>query len=152
MTFLIIEDDPNKAKQLVEFFQERDHNDTILMRMSYQSGLKEIFTQHFDFILLDMQLPNFDIKPGEDGYKYRQLAGEDILKELKRKKRKSKVIIVTQFETFGEGDSFITLPDLKRLLKKNYSENYIDTVYYNPSLTVWKADLSKIIENSSDND
>lgn len=145
MKFLLIEDDSNKSKQILDFLSETYPDTTTELRRSYQSGLKEIFSQEYDLVLLDMQLPTFDIKSGEDGYKFRKLAGVDILNELKRKGKKCKIIIITQFETFGEGEFFIELKDLKRSLKEEYKELYIDTVYYNASQTTWKKELGKFI-------
>jgi DNA-binding NarL/FixJ family response regulator len=152
MNILIIEDIPNKAKQISDFLKEKLNEPRISIRQSYQSGLKELFEYEHDVVLLDMQLPNFDIKSGEDGYKFRKLAGVDILNELKRKNKKCNVIIVTQFETFGEGESFIELADLKRNLKRDFSGNYIETVYYNPSQTAWKMDLHALLTKINTND
>lgn len=145
MKFLLIEDDSNKSKQILDFLLETHPNSTTELRRSYQSGLKEIFSNEYNLVLLDMQLPTFDIKSGEDGYKFRKLAGVDILNELKRKKRKCKIIIVTQFETFGEGEFFIELKDLKKSLIEEYKDLYIDTVYYNASQTTWKKELKNLI-------
>lgn len=145
MKFLLVEDDSNKSNHILDFLAETYPDSTTVLKRSYQSGLKEIFSQQYHLILLDMQLPTFDIKSGEDGYKFRKLAGVDILNELKRKKVKCKIIIITQFETFGEGEFFIELKDLKDSLTQQYKELYIDTVYYNASQTTWKIELKTYI-------
>lgn len=146
MKVLLIEDDQNKSKQIIDFFFSEFPGQEILLKRSYQSGLKEIMTNNFSFILLDMQLPNFDISSGEDGYKFRKLAGIDILKEIQRKKIACKVIVVTQFETFGEKESYIELADLKKIIRTQYSEIYIDTVFYSADKSVWKRQLKDLIE------
>ncbi len=148
MKFLIVEDDTNKVRGISAFLKENFPNAQYQIRKSYQSGLKALYTEIFDIVLLDMQLPTFDIQSGEDGYKFRKLAGMDILQELKRKKKRIRIIIVTQFETFGEGDSYIELSNLKTLLKQEFPENYIDTVYYNPSQSGWKLELRNIIQKT----
>lgn len=148
--FLLIEDDSNKSKQIIDFIEENFINSTTILKRSYQSGLKELNINKYDLVLLDMQLPTFDIKSGEDGYKFRKLAGVDILKELKRKKKECKIIIVTQFETFGEGEFYIELEDLKRNLKNEYKDLYIDTVYYNAGQTKWKEELIGHITKNCD--
>jgi len=96
-------------------------------------------------VLLDMQLPNFDIKPGEDGYKFRKLAGVDILNELTRKKKLCKVIVITQFETFGEGEFYINLSNLKHMLESRFSKLYINTVFYSPDNSLWQKELSFLL-------
>ena len=145
MKILVIEDDPNKASQVISFLKERDSAPEVIHKRSYQSGLKELYENSYDFVLLDMSLPTYDIKPGEDAYKFRHLAGYDILAEIKRKKKSAQVIIVTQFERFGEGKQFISLKDLKTALRKEFYENYKETISYHPSNTAWKQELSKFI-------
>ncbi len=146
MNYLLIEDDQHKSKQIIDFLKENNIVLDIELRRSYQSGLKEIITKNYDLVLLDMQLPNFDIKPGEDGYKFRKLAGIDILKELIRKKKNCKVIVITQFETFGEGEFYIDLKDLKLMLKSEFKNLYIDTVFYSPNNSLWQKELSELIK------
>jgi len=148
MKFLLIEDDSNKSKQIIDFLEEEYPRAKTVLRRSYQSGLKEIFTNDFDIIFLDMQLPTFDIKSGEDGYKFRKLAGVDILNEIKRKKKEAKIIIVTQFETFGEGSYYIELANLKNSLIDEFEGLYLDTVFYNAGQTSWKHDLSALINSN----
>ena len=88
MKFLLIEDDSNKYKHILDFLAETYPDTSTELRRSYQSGLKEIFSHDYNLVLLDMQLPTFDIKSGEDGYKFRKLAGVDILNEFKKKTEK----------------------------------------------------------------
>lgn len=147
MNLLLIEDDQHKSKQIIDFIDETFMYNSIVLKKSYQSGLKEILTNQYDIVLLDMQLPNFDIKPGEDGYKFRKLAGVDILKELTRKKKKCQVIIITQFETFGEGEYYINLSNLKQMLKIEFLDIYIDTVFYSPDNSLWQKELTLLIKN-----
>ncbi|MET3029380.1 response regulator [Flavobacterium sp. UW10123] len=149
MKILIIEDDPNKSKQIVEFISKTFTDYYSELKKSYQSGLKEILLNKYDLLLLDMQLPNFDIKPGEDGYKFRKLAGFDILRELKRKNIAIKVIVVTQFETFGEGESLIELKDLKQKLREQFPVLYGDTVFYSADKSIWQKELKNIIEKTT---
>jgi len=147
MKLILIEDDQHKAKQILNFIRESYTEASIELKKSYQSGLKELLTQNFDLVLLDMQLPNFDIKPGEDGYKFRKLAGIDILRELTRKKKKCKIVVITQFETFGEGEFYIDLANLKQMLKSEFSSMYIDTIFYSPDNSLWQKELLEIIQN-----
>lgn len=147
MKLILIEDDQHKSNQIIHFINESFNETSIELKRSYQSGLKELLTKDFDLVLLDMQLPNFDIKPGEDGYKFRKLAGIDILRELTRKKKKCKVVVVTQFETFGEGEFYIDLANLKQKMKSEFSSIYIETIFYSPDNSLWQKELLEIIKN-----
>lgn len=148
MKLLLIEDDPHKSKQIYEFVRNNKPYCYIQVCHSFQSGLKAAFQQSFDVVLLDMSLPTFDIKSGEGGYKFLKRAGEDILREFKRKKYPAKVIVVTQFDTFGEGEDYIELSDLKKQLEYNYNQNYIGTVYYDASQLKWKIELEELLEKT----
>ena len=94
-----------------------------------------------------MQLPNYDIKSGENGYKHRPLAGLDILREIKRKKIDCKVVIITQYQTFGEDAKFTSLSDWDNSLSEQFSGIYIETIFYNPKTSSWKSDLTSVIKN-----
>jgi DNA-binding NtrC family response regulator len=151
MKCLLIEDDTNKTKNLEIFLQENYKYYELMICRSYQSGLKALFQAEFQLVLLDMQLPTFDIKSGEDGHKFRKMAGVDILNEIKRKNRKTKVIVVTQYATFGEGEHFIDLNALKLELKKSYPLLYLDTVFYDPQFSSWQDHLKNVINNFEKN-
>lgn len=147
MKILLIEDDQHKSAQISSFLYGILDDLFIVLKTSYQSGLKEIIMGKYDLILLDMQLPNFDIKTGEDGYKFRKTAGLDILDEIQRKNIECKVIVVTQFETFGEGKFYIDLEDLQKILESSFRNIYINTVFYSPQNNLWQTNLINLINN-----
>lgn len=146
MKILIIEDDLIKLKAIVKFIQDLSMNILIEERMSYQSGLLAILKDQYDLILLDMQLPNYDIKSGEDGYRLRPVAGRDILRELKRKKIQCSVVIITQYEGFGENGQFESLNEWHKKLKEEFSQVYKSTIRYKPGSNSWKDHLIKFIK------
>ncbi|QDT44621.1 hypothetical protein Pan241w_47340 [Gimesia alba] len=85
MLTVIIEDDENKRKQLVNFVKELLPSSEITERRSYQSGLKEILGSTPDLVLLDMSMPTFDVTPKDKGGRTRAYAGRDILEEIDRR-------------------------------------------------------------------
>ena len=146
MRLLIVEDDSNKYKQVVEFIQASFSNAEITSKRSYQSGLREILkSEAYDLIILDMSLPTYDITPKEQGGPFLTYAGEEILDEMKRKGNKGRILIVTQYETFGEGKDSTTLEQLKARLRDKFPQNYCGTIYYNAAETNWKNSLSNVI-------
>lgn len=149
MKILIIEDDPNKLKYLKEFILLLNSSITVDTRMSYQSGLFAMLKNDYDLILLDMQLPNYDIKSGEDGYMLRPLAGKDILREVKRKRRKAKVVIITQYDSFNENGNFFSLDDWHTYFSKEFNDIYLKTIFYDPKSSSWKLKLTEILKLGS---
>ncbi|MBS1686364.1 MAG: response regulator [Bacteroidetes bacterium] len=145
MKILLIEDDPNKEAQLSNFIKDKIIDSEVYIRKSYQSGLKFLMEEGCDLVILDMSLPTYDISSNENGYKFRKLGGLDILGEIKRKRLGYNVLIVTQFETFGDESSMINLNQLKLKLYKDYPDNYKGTVYYNASQSAWKGNLLELI-------
>ncbi|MBN9297792.1 MAG: response regulator [Filimonas sp.] len=155
MKVLIIEDDPIKLNGIKSFMTKFNSNIQMDTKMSYQSGLLILLKENYDLVLLDMQLPNYDIKSGEDGYKPRPVAGRDIMRELKRKKVQTHVIIVTQYEGFGENGKFESLEEWDRKLAKEFDAFYVTMIEYRPGSNAWQDKLTKhlnilISDKSSD--
>jgi CheY-like chemotaxis protein len=150
LKILIIEDDPVKLKAISAFIKFILSEVHLEERTSYQSGLFAIMHNVYDLILLDMQLPNYDIKSGEDGYKLRPVAGRDILREVKRKRLKSSVVIVTQYEGFGENGIYNSLDEWHQMLRAQFPEIYLQTIRYKPGSNSWKEELTPFIKQKDD--
>jgi hypothetical protein len=56
------------------------------------------------------------------------------------------VIIVTQFEQFGDGKDRVTLQELKEQLAASYPSHYITTVYYQAANSRWMGELIAAIK------
>ena len=69
------------------------------------------------------------------------------MRELTRKRKKCKIVVITQFETFGEGEFYIDLANLKQMLKSEFSAMYIDTIFYSPDNSLWQKELLELIQN-----
>lgn len=146
MKILIVEDDSNKRKRLVELVCAVVHEATVDERGSYQSGLAAALAANYDLLILDMSMPTYDSMSGTTG-NHRRFAGRDIIRELYRRRRVTRAIVVTQFETFGEGRNRRTLDELDRELADNYSAIYDSTVYYHAAQSDWREALgSKVAE------
>ncbi|PDZ89648.1 response regulator [Bacillus thuringiensis] len=146
LNILIIEDDPNKAKQLNEFFSNVSDVKSITTKSSYKTGLKEILKNEYHFLVLDMSMPTFDISTEAGGGKVMHFGGKEILRQLRRKKVNIPTVVVTQFESFGE-EKKMTLDKLKDELSQEFSDNYIKTIYYNPAGIEWKHELQDVVDN-----
>ncbi|MDG0793420.1 hypothetical protein OMP38_23200 [Cohnella ginsengisoli] len=149
MKILIIEDDMNKLKQLVDFIAEIRNESQITEKYSYQSGLREIYSYSHELIILDMSLPSFDKTPTETGGRPRKFAGRELLRQMKRKNINIPVIIVTQFDKFGEGEDTITLPQLVDELKNEYASIFFGLVYYNTAYKNWRDEFGLLLSKGS---
>jgi len=145
MKILLVEDDKNKISQIVDHLKKVCPDNGVEVARSYGSGLKKIMTCKWDLLLLDMSLPGFDITGTDDGLYFDAFAGRQLLKEMKRKKVRIKTVILTQYETFGEGKERMSLAELSAKLAQEFVDSYAGTVYYSPAQSDWKANLEKYI-------
>lgn len=148
MKVLLIEDDLNKIRRIAEEIHGFRTDVKITEAKSYRSGMQCLMTDVFDLVLLDMSLPTFDITEDEDGFQVDPFAGQSILAEMDRKGIKVRTAVITMFETFGEGNDVMTLPELDKHLSERYPQLYRGAIYYNSAEVTWKDSLKKLIQVS----
>jgi len=145
MKILLVEDDPNKSGKIRHFIGDSIPGAELVCRPSYQSGLAAALGERFDLILLDMSLPTYDIHGADQGNRTRAFGGREILDALKRRGSRLRVAVVTQFETFGDGADAMTLGQLNEQLRREYPDNYVGTVFYQPSETTWQQEMARLL-------
>lgn len=150
MEILYVEDEKNKAGQVIQVIEENIPSVNILLRNSYNAALMEIARgNNLDLILLDMSLPLYDISEAmeyEEDNDFETFAGIDLLEELTRINSKKKVIIITAFDVLGEDENRINLEQLDKKMKREYSDNYRGIIYYNSSSLEWCHKLVELIK------
>ena len=133
---LLVEDDEEKHLELLPFAQQELKADVTLAR-SRQSGVAALLRDHFDLILLDMTMPTYDVTPVvEDGGRSQAYAGRDILQQMERRGISTKVIVVTQFDRFGQAEDEITLEALDAQLEAAFPDIYVGAVYYSAGVKI----------------
>lgn len=141
MKILLIEDNQYKINQLKSFLESDFPSVNLTIKNSYHSGLKEIKqnSDQYSLILLDISMPTYDIKPGEQGGPPLSLAGKLILSEMTLRDIITKVIVVTMYENYVDGTKLL---ELDNQFKLQFSANYMGYVYFSPDdITDWKEDL-----------
>jgi CheY-like chemotaxis protein len=145
MRILLIEDDLNKCEQIARFVGADFPDADLIIRRSFQSGLKEAILCTPDLILLDMTMPSYEIGPREPGGRERRYAGREILRQLSRRGIKLPVIVITQYEQFEDDGDIVRLPELVAELRSEYSDNFIDAVFYQAGNTTWMGQLRAML-------
>lgn len=145
MNILIIEDDENKRAQITTLVNSFFIKGTIVQAKSYHSGLKSILETSPSIILLDMTMPTYDVNASEDGGRPQHYAGREILRQMDRRQISIPVIVITQFDVFGDGPEELTRMQLDQQLKIDHPCNYRGTVYYNAASNSWKGELENIL-------
>jgi CheY-like chemotaxis protein len=147
MKILLVEDDTNKMQRLANEVRRIRPDTQIVEARSYQRGLTYLMNEPFDYVLLDMSLPVFDITPEEDGFQVDPFSGRNILSEMERKSILIPTAVITMFETFGEGDDLMTLEELDKQLAIRHPSIYRGAIYYNSSEINWKDALKRLLES-----
>ena len=140
MKILIADDDINKRERIKSFIITK-FNDKfeISERHSYQSSLKCIQHELFDLVILDMTMPTYDISIEENGGRIKVFAGKEIMSKMIRRDLIMPVVVMTQFETFGEDE--VTFSALEKELKISYGEIFEEIIYYHNGLIGWQEKL-----------
>lgn len=145
MRILVVEDDPNKRRQLLALLAtEYPHTETETS-ISLIGALRKAISVKPDIVILDMTLPNYD-NDGAAGM--HAFGGEEFLRQVARRGLSPKVIIFTQFETFGEGSAQKDRRELERSLSRDFPALYRGFVYYNAALTGWTKHLLQCIDST----
>lgn len=145
MKLLLIEDDENKRTQILEFLSVAFPECETTIAASLMSGVRKARAQSPDLILLDMTLPNYDVRDGEMGGGMHAFGGLEFLKQSRRLRIGSKIIVITQFETFGHPPNVKDLPELDAEMKSSFSPQYIGAIYYHASMEDWATKLYELI-------
>ncbi|UWX60030.1 hypothetical protein N0B40_16685 [Chryseobacterium oranimense] len=140
---LFIEDNKTKFENISEFILKEFENVNIIQKDSFSSGLREIISNNYDLLLLDMSLPVRDEIHSANNYM--QLGGHKILNELKRKKINIKTILVTMYSEFSTGNDLIGIEEIDLILNEQFKDIYIDFVYYSSHREDWKTKLLNIL-------
>jgi CheY-like chemotaxis protein len=138
---LLIEDDQKKIDDIKQFINTNYSYFDLNIKESYQSGLKELIKGQFDLLLLDMSLPTWESEEyGAVGI-FEKFGGYKIMKEMQRKNKLTRTILITMFDDFGESDLSITLSQIDSMLKESFQSFYIGYVFYNSKQSTWKDKL-----------
>src|SRR5436305_84278 len=105
MRILIVEDDENKRNHLVVFLADAFPSASVECAASYNGGIRKVISLKPDLVLLDMTLPTFDISASEHGGVSELYGGREILEQMDYHELTIPVIVVTQFDKFGDLDA-----------------------------------------------
>lgn len=144
MKILIIEDNYSKLKQIRLFVKQSYPDVSIHDAVSYTAGLRRIYAEKWDILLLDMSLPVYDMSQQETGGDKKSIAGKEIMKRMINKNIFIPTIVITQFDTFGENE--ISIKTLNVEFEESLNKVWCGTINYDDSSNKWKIDLKKQLD------
>lgn len=146
MKIAIIEDNIHKRKKITSFLNTNYEDKIVSEASSYSSGIELIENNKFDFLILDMSMPTYDISKTDGGGRFRAYGGKEILKRLKRKQKLLPFVIITQYSTFSETTGTKTLEEIKEEIAELFPSYYISVIFYDTTSLAWRDELEKVME------
>lgn len=142
MKILLVEDNPAKRAAIKEFVHLEFPQDLLSEADSFILGLRRARDSEPNLILLDMSLPHHSSTDrGTRATDMRPFAGADFLKRVNRMKFRTKVLVISMFETFGVAPNLITLRGIDEDLTNRYPEIYMSAIHYSASNDTWQKQL-----------
>ncbi len=145
MKIVIIEDNVHKRKKIKSFLDSNYDYPKIKEASSYSSGIEMVEGGTFDFLILDMTLPTYDITSDDGGGNFRVFGGKDILKRLKRKNFLLPFVVVTQYSTFSETTGTKSLEVIKEDISELFPDHCKGVIFYDTTSTAWKDELAEVL-------
>lgn len=155
MKLLLVEDEGPKLEKIKACIQTIMPNSNIHTARSVRSALDLLDSAPFDMIILDMSLPTFDISEDEYGGRPQGFGGLEVMRDMTNYEIITPVVVVTAYEYFpGELDGpqketqETTLPELQAMLKREFSEIFVDLVKYDTLSDEWQEQLTCAINGA----
>lgn len=145
---LIVEDDINKREHLNRFVTETFPALSVANAESLIGGVRKLRTWQPDLVLLDMTLPNYDLEEGSLAASMQAFGGEEFLRQTERFRLQPSVIVVTQYETFGEAGEAKDRDELDAELRQAFPRIYRGMVYYHASISSWSQELEAAVRGA----
>jgi DNA-binding NarL/FixJ family response regulator len=149
MKVLIIEDTDYKVEGLSNVVAEALPNAKVTCARAFHTGIEKLREFKPNIVLLDMTLPTFETETGELDGRTRLYGGREVLAEMEFAGVKPKVIIVTQFDRFGEPPNVIEFPALLKQLSKSFPDLISGGVYFSNVTTRWRRDLHSLLTEAA---
>ncbi len=146
MKIWLIEDDGFKRDKLRSVLREMFASAEIHEARSAKSAFNLLTRGMPNLIVLDMSLPTFDIGPYESGGRPQGFGGIEVLREMERREIVVPVIVVTQYEVFGE--ERLGIRELAKRLATEHSKTFTALVYYESASEHWKRDFESAIKKA----
>lgn len=147
MRALVVDDTEWKLEEIVSLVASEFPDIEMEQSDSYQSAVQKLVAWAPDLMLLDMSIPTYSEAKGSAD-RFRPFGGRDVLWEMKRRKLRCKVIIVTQFEYFPEDQSLTKRADLMREISGLFREIVLGHVVYGSLSSDWRSDLVNSIKKA----
>jgi CheY-like chemotaxis protein len=148
MKVLIVDDTDYKTESLRAFLKDCGCASEVQVAKCFQTALRALKEFQPTLVLLDMSLPTSQRSDGELEGRDRIYGGKQLLAEMEFEDLTATVIIVTQYDHFGEGPNAINLNSLLGQLQKRFPTLVAGGVYYSNVDSLWRDKLRTILRTN----
>jgi CheY-like chemotaxis protein len=143
---LLVEDESPKLAHIRRYMRESFSSVSVVSALSVSSAIDAIDEGEFDFLLLDMSLPTFDVGQGETGGRPQGFGGIEILRYIAMSGLKLETIVLTGYEAFpDETGRIIDLDTLRTRLVTEFPGSVRNVIHFSSSLEGWKLSLREAV-------
>lgn len=146
MKIAIIDDSSYKIEGLSALIKANWPTIEVVVARSFQTGMSLLEKERPEIILMDMSLPNFEKPSGRLEGRNRLFGGRELMEEIDFLGLNSRVVVITQFEEFPDGNKTMNVDELFSRIKSAYPTLFAGGVFYSSIDTRWVADVRKIID------
>ena len=146
MRIWLVEDDGFKRDKLRQCLLDLFEGVEIKEAKSAKSAFNLLKEGQPHLVVLDMSLPTFDIGFAETGGRPQGFGGVEVLREMDRRSIAVPVIIVTQYEIFGE--ERLSIRELEARLLAEHPATFVGLVYYETASEQWKKEFRELARSS----
>ncbi|GGD93688.1 response regulator [Caballeronia grimmiae] len=142
---LIVEDNNHKRERVTTFVRETFPTCVVEEAHSFTTACQRVADTDFSVVLMDMSLPTYDKSATESGGRFRTFGGKEIARKIIRRRIQTKIIFITQYESFSERGASQTLESLDDEVRLECGHHYAGFVHYDSSRSAWKEKLLKML-------
>ena len=142
MKILLIEDDPYKSSYISSFLEKKYKDVIIQIATSFNGAYLCAIEGNFDFFIVDMALPKFEVSPGSIEQPIAN-GGEILVSALQDAGVNPSFVVMTQYETFGSE----TKETISSRLEADCGDLFHGIIKYASNSDAWKVELEKVIND-----
>lgn len=142
LSMLLVEDNSHKRDRIVSFIKEKFPEAIIEEAHSFSSGCKLVMEKEYLMVVLDISLPTYDRSSSEPGGRNRPFGGREIARKIIRRNINTKIIFITQFDSFSDKGRSHSISSLRSQLEDECGSQFLGLIHYDSSKISWKEELS----------
>lgn len=142
---LLVEDSDYKRSRVQEFVVSILPGVHLDVAASFNSAAQALDTGRYELVVMDISLPTYDRSPVESGGRFRALGGRELARKIVRRRLQSRIVFLTQFDSFSDDVHSHNLKSLADTLRADCGAQFAALIYFDSSTSSWKEQLERVL-------